>query len=152
MPLALVGAGLFGIGSGTFLAVDWALLTDIIPKVAAGRYMGISNVATASSGVVAVAVALKGVMDPVSVAIDPGTGPRAAMVVGIACYAIGALLLHPVREPRARIGDSPPPAERRGCYPGVSPKARRRRVRSSPGRRRSTSQPRPQATQVAARR
>ncbi len=117
VPLALVGAGLFGIGSGTFLAVDWALLTDIIPKVAAGRYMGISNVATASSGVVAVAVALKGVMDPVSVAIDPGTGPRAAMVVGIACYAIGALLLHPVREPRAGIGDSPPPASVEAATP-----------------------------------
>ena len=28
------------------LAVDWALMTDIIPKAATGRYMGLSNVAT----------------------------------------------------------------------------------------------------------
>ncbi|HYN48404.1 MAG TPA: MFS transporter, partial [Candidatus Nanopelagicales bacterium] len=103
VPLALVGAGLFGVGSGSFLAVDWALLTDIIPKAASGRYMGISNVATASSGVAATAVALKIVMDTVSVAVDPGAGPRAAMIVGIACYGIGALLLRPVGEPRATI-------------------------------------------------
>ena len=31
--------------SGTFLAVDWALMTDIIPKASSGRYMGISNIA-----------------------------------------------------------------------------------------------------------
>ncbi len=104
VPVVLVGAGLFGVGSGAFLAVDWALMTDIIPKAASGRYMGISNVATASSGVVAIAVALKLVMDTVSVTVDPGTGPRAAMIVGIACYGIGALLLRPVREPRAGIG------------------------------------------------
>jgi MFS family permease len=101
VPVALIGTALFGVGSGSFLAVDWALMTDIIPKVAAGRYMGISNVATASSGVAAIAVALGIVMDRVTVAVDPGTGPRAAMIVGIVCYGLGALLLRPVREPRA---------------------------------------------------
>lgn len=110
VPVALLGAGLFGIGSGAFLAVDWALLTDIVPKAATGRYMGISNVATAASGVVAIAVALKVVMDSVTVAIDPGTGPRAAMVVGVACYGIGALLLRQVREDRREAGPAALPA------------------------------------------
>ena len=41
---------------GMFLAVDWALMTDIIPKASSGRYMGMTNVATASSGVLAVAI------------------------------------------------------------------------------------------------
>ena len=41
------------LGGGSFLAVDWALMTDIIPKASAGRYMGISNVATATNGVAA---------------------------------------------------------------------------------------------------
>lgn len=45
--LALVPVG---ISAGAFLAVDWALMTDIIPKATSGRYMGISNVATAISG------------------------------------------------------------------------------------------------------
>ena len=55
-PLALVGAGVYGLSAGIFLAVDWALMTDIIPKASSGRYMGLSNVATASSGVLAIAL------------------------------------------------------------------------------------------------
>jgi MFS family permease len=104
VPLALLGAGLYGIGSGSFLAVDWALMTDIIPKAASGRYMGISNVATASSGIVAIALALGLVMDTVNGWAGYGTGPRAAMIVGIASYGIGALLLRPVRERRVELG------------------------------------------------
>lgn len=118
VPPALVGATLFGIGSGAFLAVDWALMTDIIPKAASGRYMGISNVATASSGIMAIAVALGLVMDRVNATAGYGTGPRAALVVGIACYGIGALLLRPVREQRVELEpagtppiDAPPAPE-----------------------------------------
>ena len=51
-PVLVVGAILVGVGAGSFLAVDWALMTDIIPKASSGRYMGISNVATATNGVV----------------------------------------------------------------------------------------------------
>jgi MFS family permease len=100
LPVALVGATLFGIGSGSFLAVDWALMTDIIPKAESGRYMGISNVATASAGVIALAVAGGLVMDRVNELGGYGTGPRAALAVGVVCYAIGALLLRPVDERR----------------------------------------------------
>ena len=39
--VATVGAAIFGASQGTFLAVDWALMTDIIPKAASGRYMGL---------------------------------------------------------------------------------------------------------------
>ncbi|HTE66597.1 MAG TPA: MFS transporter, partial [Candidatus Binatia bacterium] len=42
-----------GICSGVFLGVDWALMTDIIPKAESGRYMGISNIAVASAGPIA---------------------------------------------------------------------------------------------------
>jgi MFS family permease len=100
VPIALVGGGLFGIGSGSFLAVDWALMTDIIPKAESGRYMGISNVATAASGIVAVAIAGGLVMDRVNAAAGYGSGPRAAILVGVVAYAIGALLLRPVDERR----------------------------------------------------
>jgi MFS family permease len=40
VPVALVGAALLGISTGSFLAVDWALMTDIIPKASSGRYRG----------------------------------------------------------------------------------------------------------------
>jgi MFS family permease len=46
-----------GFSAGGFLAVDWALMTDIIPKSRAGRYMGISNVATASAGPLGLTIA-----------------------------------------------------------------------------------------------
>ena len=49
VPFAFLGALLSG-SAGMFLAVDWALMTDIIPKASSGRYMGLSNVATASAG------------------------------------------------------------------------------------------------------
>ena len=49
LSVALVGAALFGASSGIFLAVDWALMTDIIPRISSGRYMGLSNVATGAS-------------------------------------------------------------------------------------------------------
>ena len=49
LPFVFVGAIAYGLSAGIFLAVDWALMTDIIPKASTGRYMGISNVATASS-------------------------------------------------------------------------------------------------------
>ena len=44
------GMGFVGLGFGAFLAVDWALMTDIIPKASAGRYMGISNIVEATNG------------------------------------------------------------------------------------------------------
>ena len=40
LPVAYLGVVLFGLASGTFLAVDWALMTEIIPKASSGRYMG----------------------------------------------------------------------------------------------------------------
>ena len=56
IPVAMVGAALFGAANGTFLAVDWALMTDIIPRASAGRYMGMSNVATGSATPLSIAL------------------------------------------------------------------------------------------------
>ena len=97
--VAAVGAVLIGLGSGSFLAVDWALMTDIIPKASSGRYMGLSNVATATNA--PAAIALGGVIYWAGGQVsDLGTGLRVAMLVAIGIYAIGALCLHRVVEPR----------------------------------------------------
>jgi len=101
VPVVLVGAGLLGVSTGSFLAVDWALMTDIIPKASSGRFMGISNVATASAGVFATAFGGR-LMDVVGGVERLGSGPRAAMWLAVGCYAVGALLLRPVREPPRR--------------------------------------------------
>jgi len=94
-PVALVGAVLYGLSAGIFLAVDWALMTDIIPKASSGRYMGLSNVATASAGVLAVAIGGT-LMDFVGGA----AGPRAVMWLAVVLMGIGAVLLTPVDERR----------------------------------------------------
>ena len=98
VPLAIVGGALFGASAGTFLAVDWALMTDIIPKASSGRYMGLSNVATTSSTVIAVATGGL-LLDAVNIALGFGTGPRAAYLLGAAYYVIAAITLRPVVEP-----------------------------------------------------
>jgi MFS family permease len=87
-----------GIAAGAFLAVDWALMTDIVPKSTSGRYMGISNVVTGAAGPIAVAIG--GVaMDRVG-AFDFSLGPRIAFLFAVLYYALGALLLRPVDERR----------------------------------------------------
>jgi len=107
LPVAMFGAALFALSAGAFLAVDWALMSDIVPKASTGRYMGISNVATASAGTVALALGGAAVMDTVNRWLGYGAGPRAALLLGVACYLVGALLLKPVverrREPDAAL-------------------------------------------------
>ncbi len=98
IPIAIVGGALFGASAGTFLAVDWALMTDIIPKASSGRYMGLSNVATTSATVIAVATGGL-LLDAVNIALGLGTGPRAAFLLGAAYYVIAAITLRPVVEP-----------------------------------------------------
>jgi MFS family permease len=106
LPVALAGAALFAIAAGAFLAVDWALMSDIVPKVSTGRYMGISNVATASAGTVALALGGAAVMDSVNHIFGYGAGPRAALGFGVLCYLLGALLLKPVVERRRELDTS----------------------------------------------
>ncbi|HXI81951.1 MAG TPA: MFS transporter [Verrucomicrobiae bacterium] len=101
VPFALIGAALFGASAGTFLAVDWALITDIIPRASSGRYMGLSNVATSSSTVFAVMTGGLA-MDFVNGWLGLGTGPRAAYLLGAAYYVVAMFLLRPVVEPDRR--------------------------------------------------
>ena len=100
IPIALLGGALFGISGGIFLAVDWALMTDIIPKQSAGRFMGLSNVATGAS--TPISIALAGVIiDIVNTWVGHvGPGPRIAYAVGAVFYIAAALALRPVVEPR----------------------------------------------------
>lgn len=103
VPVAMLGSVVYGLSAGIFLAVDWALMTDIIPKASSGRYMGLSNVATASAGVLA--LAFGGTLMDV---VGDGQGPRAALWLAVALFGVGALLLRPVDERRRE--DLPDPA------------------------------------------
>ena len=109
IPVALVGAFLFGASAGTFLAVDWALITDIIPRANSGRYMGLSNVATGSSTVFAVMTGGL-TLDLFNNVFGLGTGPRAAYLLGAVYYLVAIVLLRPVVEPDRRSASQEPSA------------------------------------------
>jgi MFS family permease len=93
--ILLFGVVLLGVASGTFLAVDWALMTDIIPKASSGRFMGISNLAVGLAGPAAALVAGP-IMDRIGGPLETGDGPRAAFLAGIALFTLAAVFLRPV--------------------------------------------------------
>ena len=100
--VALVGALFLGAGSGAYLAVDWALMTEIIPLSSSGRFMGIANIANAIAGPVGLAFAGP-VMDAFFRAGDAAMGPRVAVGLGLIALAAASVLLigvHPRRDPR----------------------------------------------------
>ena len=105
VAVATVGAAIFGASQGTFLAVDWALMTDIIPKAASGRYMGLSNVVTASATTIAVLIGGP-LIDALNRSLGVGMGERVELVFGAAYFLLGALLLRPVREPSRAEGEA----------------------------------------------
>jgi len=111
IEVVALGATLMGIAAGTFMAVDWALMTDIIPKASSGRYMGISNVAVALAGLVAGMLAGP-IIDIVGGPAETGDGPRAAFMAGVVLYVLAAVFLWRV---------DPRPRELRGAAPGPLP-------------------------------
>jgi MFS family permease len=112
--LALGALILVGISSGSFLAVDWALMTDIIPKATTGRYMGISAVATGLSGplgrfianpllTVLIVIGLAAGVDPTTNAEQSAfyaSGPRLVILLGVVFFVISAWALRHVDERR----------------------------------------------------
>jgi len=108
-----------GVSARCFLAVDRALMTDIIAKASSGHSRGISNAATASAGVFATAFGGRP-MDFVGGVERLGSRPRAD-VAGGRLLCRGCDPPAPVREPprRATVADDTavcarrPPALRR---------------------------------------
>jgi MFS family permease len=93
---ALPGVALLGFGSGGYLAVDWALMTSTIPRIASGRYMGLANIANSIAGPFAVVLGGR-VLDEVTRTGGLEAAPRAAILLGLAFIAAGSLLLIPVK-------------------------------------------------------
>lgn len=93
---------LFGAGTGAFLSADWALMTDVIPKDASGRYMGILNVGTAAAGPLSLITG--GVLLDIVNRIDPAAGPRVAIGTGVVFVVLCAAALSRV-DPSRREDD-----------------------------------------------
>jgi MFS family permease len=104
--LVILGIGIVGLASGAFLAVDWALMTDIIPKASAGRYMGMTNIVEATNGPLAAALGSIA-MYSLGLVLGEALGARLGMSLGVVAFVLGGLLLLPVREPQRDWGRRP---------------------------------------------
>jgi MFS family permease len=106
-PLIAVGGMLLvGVGSGAYLAVDWALMTETIPLSASGRYMGLANIANSLAGPLSIFIGGR-VLDAVTRSSGLEAGPRAAVAVGIVFLVVASLTLIAVR-PRVDPRLAPP--------------------------------------------
>jgi MFS family permease len=102
---AVPGLILMGVGNGAYLAVDWALMTSVIPHAASGRYMGLANIANSISGPLAVVVAGI-VLDHVTRTAGLEAAPRFAIATGILFLGLSSIMLTRVHPP-APAGDTP---------------------------------------------
>ena len=85
--LVIIGV-VIGLSVGVFLSANWALVTDIVPRREAARYLGIANIATAGGS--AVARFLGGIMiDP----INTLTGTSSAGYFALYSLAIISFIL-----------------------------------------------------------
>lgn len=101
-PLAIPGILALGLGSGAYIAVDWALMTETIPAEQAGRYMGLANIANSIS--TPIAVLIGGVLlDGITRAGSADLAPRAASLLGVVFIGGALVTLQRVR-PRRGTG------------------------------------------------
>ena len=90
-PLMLLSSSLMGIGFGGLMSSNWALAVDLVPKSEAGKYIGLTNLATAGGSALA---RLNGPMIDFFNARSPGSGYSAMLLTSfISLIASSALLL-----------------------------------------------------------
>lgn len=93
---AIVGACLIGLGAGTFMATNWALGTDLAPREAAGKYLGISNLAGAGAGIVGAGIG--GPLADSFNALQPGLGYRVVFAIYGGLFLLSVAVLRQVKQ------------------------------------------------------
>ena len=97
VTMVLIDGALIGVSIGIFLSVNWAWATDLIPAEESGRFLGISNLATAGSGVLA---GVGGFMLDFFNAQSPNLGYTALYLTAAVCYILGTIVAFGVKETR----------------------------------------------------
>ncbi len=97
LTMVLLDGAVIGVSIGIFLSVNWAWATDLIPADEGGRFLGISNLATAGSGVLA---GIGGFMLDFFNAQSPNLGYTALYLTAAICYVLGTLVAFGVKETR----------------------------------------------------
>ncbi len=97
LPAVFLDGALIGISIGMFLSVNWAWAIDLVPTAESGRFLGISNLATAGAGVLA---GVGGsVLDNFN-AQSPNLGYTALYLMAALCYLAGTAVVLSVRDTR----------------------------------------------------
>jgi MFS family permease len=88
--IMLCGA-LLGFSFGAFMSTNWALATDLVTRGEEGRYLGLTNLATAGSS----ALTLLGIGRVIDFfnTYDPGLGYKVMFLVCFICLVAGSLLV-----------------------------------------------------------
>ena len=95
VPMVMVSGVFLGLGTGTFMAANWALGTDLVPQQDAGRYLGISNLAGAGAGIVGSSIG--GPLADYFNAIQPGLGYPVVFSLYGGLFLLSVLLLPRIR-------------------------------------------------------
>ena len=103
-PRALVNTGIFGIGFGTFLAVDYAMVLDVLPSAAtAAKDMAVWHAALVLPQLLATPVA-GGLLDyfrrvgMASTPQQPYLGYQVVFLLAASYFAVGTLLVRKIRK------------------------------------------------------
>ncbi len=80
----LIFAAVVGAGSGIFLSSNWALANDFAPEGESGKFLGLTNLATAGAG------AISRLLGPI---IDFGNNARPGEHLGYNVLFIGAAVM-----------------------------------------------------------
>lgn len=98
----LIFGGVVGMGIGIFTSPNWALANDLAPRGEAGKFLGLTNLATAGASAT---IRLAGPLIDWLNALRPGKNlGYVALFITTACLAIGSLILmrrvpDPIMEP-----------------------------------------------------
>jgi len=99
IPMVMVAGAFLGLGTGTFMATNWALGTDLVPKKDAGRYLGISNLAGAGAGIIGSSIG--GPLADYFNAIQPGLGYPVVFALYGGLFLLSVLLLPYVKQTKS---------------------------------------------------
>ena len=88
--LIILGGILIGLAGGAFLATDWALATDLVPRAETARYLGLTNLA--SAGGAALARLIGPVIDFFN-GFQPGAGYSFMLGTCILYFILGSILV-----------------------------------------------------------
>ena len=99
MTLVIVAGCIVGVAVGIFMTTNWALGTELAPQEEAGRYLGISNLASGGAGVVA--AGLGGPLADYFNRHSPGLGYMVLFAIFGICLLLSAAVLVKVREPQS---------------------------------------------------